>query len=379
MNCHRFATPGNNIAALSVLFTLMTCAASAQFDFGPEQLVQAGGADIEVPGYSVPSFVDWNNDGLCDLIVGEGSGGYPAKVRIYLNEGTPSAPAFADYLYAQSGNEDLICEGSGCLGLFPRVVYWNDDDLKDLLIGQADGTIMIFLNVGADPAPVFDAGTYLQVGETGSKIDIDIGARATPIAVDWNNDGKKDLVVGSLNGTVSVFVNVGTDTEPDFLEEVFTEAWGYPLSVPSSRSSPIVADLDGDGAKDLLCGNTNGNLIFFNNVATDDAPAFEDFIFVEADGEMIDLVGSARSRPSLCDFNGDDLPDVLIGANDGKIHLYQTVEPVFGDVTGDGVVDQQDIAFVAALWGDTSGGAADINQDGIVDVIDLLLVLAHWS
>ena len=51
-------------------------AADLLLRLGPEELVQAGGADISVLGYSVPSLADWDNDGLNDLIVGEGSGSY---------------------------------------------------------------------------------------------------------------------------------------------------------------------------------------------------------------------------------------------------------------------------------------------------------------
>ncbi len=41
-------------------------------NFGPEEIIQADGNDIVVPGFSVPSLADWNNDHLQDLIVGEG-------------------------------------------------------------------------------------------------------------------------------------------------------------------------------------------------------------------------------------------------------------------------------------------------------------------
>ena len=44
-------------------------------NLGPEEILKAGGQEIVVPGYSVPSFEDWNNDGREDLIVGEGGAG----------------------------------------------------------------------------------------------------------------------------------------------------------------------------------------------------------------------------------------------------------------------------------------------------------------
>jgi hypothetical protein len=81
---------------------------------GPGQTVQAGGADLTVTGFSVPSFVHWDDDGLKDLVVGDGSGmtGY-GRVRIYLNSGTPGSPEFTTYFYAQANGSDLQSPGGG--------------------------------------------------------------------------------------------------------------------------------------------------------------------------------------------------------------------------------------------------------------------------
>jgi hypothetical protein len=148
---------------------------SAALLLGPGQAVQAGGADISVPGYSVPSWVDWDSDGLKDLLVGQGGGVSPqGKVRIYLNVGTEFQPVFSGYLYAQSGGSDLVVTASGCLGIFPRVVYWDADTRKDLLAGEAAGKVCLFTNIGTDGAPAFDAGAYVQIGQPGLKTDINL-------------------------------------------------------------------------------------------------------------------------------------------------------------------------------------------------------------
>ncbi|MCP4247365.1 MAG: hypothetical protein GY778_09990 [bacterium] len=84
-----------------------------QLALGPEQIVQAGGTDLAVPGYSVPSLVFWDGDDRLDLIVGEGSGSSAAKVRMYLGVGQPCAPEFSAFSYAQSSVGDLVVPGSG--------------------------------------------------------------------------------------------------------------------------------------------------------------------------------------------------------------------------------------------------------------------------
>jgi len=316
------------IIVVLVLFAVPTSIFASIFSLGPEQLVQAGGSPLIVNGYSIPSYVDWNNDGRKDLVVGEGGGGYNGKVRIYLNTGTQSSPQFNSYFYVQSGGADLTYPGSSCLGLFPRVAYWDSDGRKDLIAGTADGYVKLFLNTGTDSAPVFDAGRNLQVGLPGSKVDIAVGARATPIWLDWNNDGLKDLTVGALDGRIRLYINEGTNTDPDFRTEQFIKQSGSDLTVPTGRSSPVIEDLDGDDKKDLLCGNTEGQLVFYSNIGTDASPIFSGSTLLAAGGVTIDLPGTPRSRPFVADWNGDGLPDVLVGAGDGMTHLYLgTPEP----------------------------------------------------
>ena len=368
--------PALLVSAIGLAFLVFPAGpAAAQLDLGPAELVQAGGLPIQVPGYSVPSYAHWDAEGGLDLIVGEGSGTHTPKVRVYLNTGSVESPAFNGWFYAQAAGADLTTPGSGCLGLFPRTVYWDGDGLKDLIVGQADGKIRLFTNVGSEANPTFDAGVFLQVGLPGAKQDISVGARATPVVVDWDSDGAKDLVVGALDGKMHIFINEGTDAAPDFQAKIMAQDGGADLEVLSLRSSPHVRDVNGDGMKDLVTGNTNGQLVEYLNVGTDAAPSFSGYTFVESNGLDIDLPGVPRSRPFVLKWPGDGLLDVLIGSGDGIVRLYQGV-PKPGDANKDGCVDGLDYT----IWSNnyqtgTTWEEGNFNGDSIVDGLDYVA----WS
>ncbi len=373
--------------------TLSASASAGEFvlDFGPEEIIKADGNDIVVPGYSVPSFVDWNNDGLQDLVVGEGGAigtVTPAKVRVYLNRGTEVAPLFKDYFYVRAGNQELTLTPEGCMGCFPRVVDWDEDGRKDLLVGVSDGTVRIYMNINDDNEPRFDSGKNLKVGPEGT-MDMDVGKRPTPIVVDWNNDGMLDIVSGAWDGYIHVFYNCGCGGYiPPRFSTTFTPVGlivqenGRDLMVPGTRSSPVVMDFDGDGKKDLLTGSTDGTILLYRNLGTESLPMFSGYSLVRSNGQPIDLPSNQRSRPFVCHWTGakDGYWDLLVGYGDGKIRLYRGI-PKMGDFDSDGILDGPDFTILARALDKpipAEGSAADLNKDGFVDVLDLRLFADLW-
>ncbi len=361
-------------------------------NLGPEEIIKAKGKDIVVPGYSVPSLADWNNDQLQDLIVGEGGGGAPGKIRVYLNVGTEADPCFADYFYAQSNGQDLTVTPEGCLGCFPRVVYWDEDQRKDLLVGLGDGTVKVFLNIGSDNEPVFNAGANVKTG-AGDAYNLDVGSRATPSLVHWNDDGMLDLVSGGLDGAIHVYYNCGCggSVPPRFYLSIslgtYAQEKTYDLLVPGGRSSPVIFDADGDGKKDIITGNTDGLILFYKNVGTASLPLFSGYTPVQSNGVPIDLAGTLRSRPDVCYWTGtgrfgpkDGYWDLLVGDGDGKVRLYRGL-PRAGDLNGDGAIDGDDFTILVRALDKPvppEGTPADLNKDGVVDNVDLRLFADLW-
>ena len=70
----------------------------------PGVKLEAGGAPIDVEvGHAAPYFVDFDGDGLKDLLVGQfGSG----KLRIYKNVGSNNRPKFDKFRFFQAGGAD---------------------------------------------------------------------------------------------------------------------------------------------------------------------------------------------------------------------------------------------------------------------------------
>jgi hypothetical protein len=378
------------------IFSASVPAGEGTLNFGPEEIIKADGNDIVVPGFSVPSLVDWNNDHLQDLVIGEGgalTAVTPAKVRVYLNRGTEAQPLFKDYFYVQADGKDLTLTPEGCMGCFPRVVDWDQDGRKDLLVGVSDGTVRIYMNIADDNHPSFDAGRNLKVGPDAA-LDLDVGKRPTPLVVDWNNDGMLDIVSGAWDGNIHVFYNCGCGgSVPPRFTTTFTpvglivQESGRDLLVPSTRASPVVMDFDGDGKKDLLTGSTDGTILLYKNIGTDSLPVFSGYSLVCSNGQPIDLPSNLRSRPFLCHWTGDGhfgpkdgYWDLLVGYGDGKVRLYRGI-PKQGDLNGDGALDGDDLTLlVKALDKPVPAGSApaDLNHDGLVDVLDLRLFGDLW-
>mgnify|MGYP001019684157 CR=1 FL=1 len=64
------------------------------------------------------------------------------------------------------------------------------------------------------------------MGASGAKADLDVGDRAAFDIINWNNDGRLDLVVGGLDGNVRLLLNQGTAAAPDFAAVTLVQADG---------------------------------------------------------------------------------------------------------------------------------------------------------
>ncbi len=140
--------------------------------------------------------VDWDGDGVIDLLVGNISGG----VYLIPNEGTRTKYAFGKERQLMAGGKPLTAPG-GDAG--PFAVDWDGDGRLDLMVGAGDGSVWFYRNIGTRSAPELAAGVQLigpgdaRFGDDAPK-QVRRGIRAKVCAVDFNGDGRLDLLVGDF-------------------------------------------------------------------------------------------------------------------------------------------------------------------------------------
>lgn len=299
--------------------------------------LNAGGKPIDQYGSPIPNPVDWFGAGRFDLLLSN----FIDRVFIARNTGN----GLAAPVPLEAGGKPIVMDL--CM-IQPRVVRWHTDGRPSLLVAEEDGTVSFFENQAPrGQAPRLAAERKLQ------QVDpyVKSGALSRPVAVDWNNDGKLDIISGNSGGYIQIFENVGTKTAPVFADRGNLTAGGKvirriagenrsvqgPAEEKWGYSNPAVADWDLDGKLDLIVNDIWGEPVWYRNAGTREKPVLEaarnievewtgrapkpEWVWWEPQGK--NLLTQWRTTPFVVDWDRDGLPDLVMMNHQGYLSLFR--------------------------------------------------------
>ena len=322
--------------------------------FGQPQYFQQEAADLKFGALVTPFSVDWDGDGDEDLICGNTAGDIGFIEN--LDGGNPprwAAPelltAAGEIIRIQAGENGSIQGPAEAKWGYTTlsVADWDHDGLPDLVVNSIWGRVIWYRNIGSRHAPQLAAPRSVKVNWPAAAPKPDwtwwqpagnelvTQWRTTPVAVDWNGDGLNDLLTLDHEGYLALFRRERLDgelmLEPGtrmFLGGVYdskgiSKTSGGTLRLNdgarggSGRRKLAVVDWDGDGRRDLLVNS--GTVNWLKNVGQEG-----DLSVFREEGPVVDgrLAGHTTS-PTLVDWNKDSIPDLLIGAEDGRFYFVK--------------------------------------------------------
>ncbi|SEG18821.1 Repeat domain-containing protein [Nonomuraea solani] len=252
-------------------------------------------------------------------------------------------PTFNGTVYGTANNQtsrnvtSRNCQGSAeADDTTGEAVDFDGDGKPDLLGTTADGTLRVYRGTGSLGRPSVDAGTTIGSGWNS----------ITRITVaDIDNDGKNDLVGRGADGGLYAYLNKG---DADFSGTRVTIGSGW-----EGITRVMVGDFNDDGKTDLLGQSTDGTLYAYLNTGTPGAPNISTRVLVGTGWDGI-------ARVLVADADNDGKTDVIGQSADGILYAYlNTGAPNFANRVQ-----------IGTGWDGVSlVSTADIDGDGKTDVL----------
>ena len=280
---------------------------------------------------SSPTFIDYNDDGLQDILVGA-LNAHPRvadstqtifQLQLYKNVGTNDIPAYqlVDDDYLDGSTAFLRFQGAA-----PVAGDLDFDGDDDLLIGNWEGKIMYYQNnalAGQEAIWTLVADGLTEQGG----LEIDEGSFSAPELFDIDNDQDLDLFIGDDFGRIAFYENVGNQLNLNFKK--ITDEWGGinfkdPITDYEflGRTKPRFVDYDQDGITELLLGTEYGLIEVYEDISN----ALTDTLQKSGNFMGMDFGGFPSPAVAKIDSSGDY--SVIVGLARGGMMLVNTLEIV---------------------------------------------------
>lgn len=232
----------------------------------------------------------------------------------------------------------------------PTFVNISGDTELDLIVGLDDGTIRVFAD-----------GSFTELID--SVLDgIDVGTNAT-VAVQAGQNSASVMYVGNADGTISAFeFSLGSRrVRGESLSELTGDDNPFSSVDFGTNAALAFEELSGDFSDDAIVGAGDGTVRYFEFVI---GTGYVEQVGAENPFGSIDV--GTNAKPTFVDLDDDGDTDLVIGAGDGTVRVFDKNDDDDGytELTG------SDNPFNGLEFGSNAAPAfIDLDDDGDFDAV----------
>jgi len=216
------------------------------------------------------------------------------------------------------------------------VDYDNDGDL-DILIGVDDwndyGWDNAFNKKGKWTRGPLHGYVYLVENEKGAYRnrgrlqvngkDLDVYGAPTPNMADFDGDGDLDLICGEFLDKLTYFENTGTREKPVYAPGRYLKNERGLIAMDLEMIVPVAVDWNRDGFTDLVVGDEDGRVALIEHTGRVEKglPVFKSPAYFQQEADAVKF--GALVTPFSTDWDGDGDEDLICGNSAGYIGFIE--------------------------------------------------------